>query len=143
MSHSRKRRIPSGFEWTNDDTSGGIQDVERTTLIRHTNFNLEMAGGSSSRTEFVTAPASPEKRPGVSTTHSYDNDGDDIMPALGDTYPESDDEDEGDIEAVDPEYQAHLNQLEPSDAPRMRRKRTPAVSRIANFHAYLLIGDIG
>ncbi|KZP23155.1 hypothetical protein FIBSPDRAFT_952228 [Athelia psychrophila] len=125
---SRKRRAPSGWDWTKDDTSGGIEDVPQTTFIRHTNFDLEMTGGSSSRTQFIATPASPEKRPGVGTAHmSYDDDDDD-MPALGDALPDSDDEDEGDTETetMDPEYQRHLNQLEDSDAPRISRKRTPA-----------------
>lgn len=140
---SRKRRATSGFEWTADDTSGGVEDAPQTTFIRHTNFDLEMAGGSSSRTDFVAAPASPEKRPGVGVVHmSYDSDLDDIMPALGDVCPESDDEDEGD-EAVDPEYQRHSTQLEDSDAPRIHRKRTPAVSLVASFDAFLLISNLG
>lgn len=143
MSHSRKRGLPPGFDWTFEDPSGEkTEDVPQTTYIRHTGFDLEMAGGSSSRTHFVAAPASPEKKSGVDVAYTRYDDDDDDMPALGDTQPESDDEDEGD-EAVDPEYQKHITQLEDSDAPRIRRKRAPAVSLNASLRAFLLIANLG
>lgn len=126
---SRKRRVPSGFEWTPDDTQGGVNDLpSRTTRIRHTNYDLNMSGRSSAHLDFVVAPASPEKRSGDGTISTSHDDDDDIMPALGDIYPQSDDDDDDDEEAVDPQYEQHLNQLDASDAPRVRRKRTTAVS---------------
>lgn len=124
-----------GFEWNSDETQAS-ENLHRTTRIRHTNIDLDIAGAASTNTTFITAPASPEKRPGISSTDiSYgraDDDDDDVMPSLTETlYPDSDDE--GDNDALggvelDPQYQEHLNYGDVSNAPRVRMKRKPAVS---------------
>ncbi|KZP03688.1 hypothetical protein FIBSPDRAFT_915265 [Athelia psychrophila] len=73
-----------------------------------------MAGGASSRPQFIATPVSPEKRPAVGTAHGVDND-DDNMPALGDAVPDNDDEDEGDTDdTMDPQART------PADNPTVK-----------------------
>lgn len=142
MSHSRKRRMPSGFEWNSDETQPS-ENLSRTTRIRHTNVNFDVAGAASTSTAFITAPASPEKRSGtgptdISSGHAGD---DDVMPSLSEAvYPDSDDE--GDDDALgeaelDPQYQDHLDYDDVSNAPCVRTKKTPAVSNQWNCHGIL------
>lgn len=127
----RKRRGPEGFEWTIDNADDRADDQPRTTRIRHTNIDLDATGVPSSNTSYITAPASPEKRADLSAHGPYDLEGvvdDETLPVLIDC-PDSDDEEDiaaaGDAQ-VDPQYQQHLNVLDPADAP--RKQKTPAVS---------------
>lgn len=136
MSQSnRKRRAPAAFEWheNNEDSQNPIDQQEpRTTRIRHTTFNLDAAGKPSYNTAYLTAPASPEKRPGLNG-RSLDEDMD-TLPELQDC-PDSDVEDDEGVQAdaaLDVQYQRHIIQLSDGDAPK-RRIRTTDVSAARHF----------
>lgn len=133
---NRKRSAPSNFdEWNHDDTdedTDGLAAAARTTKLRHTHFNLGSGGSKmSSQTNYITAPASPEKvsRPEASASAYEDMDN---LPEL-EECPDSDGEEDGEEDGgafggeaeLDVQYQRHLIDV----AARMpRRKRTTMVS---------------
>ncbi|KZP09993.1 hypothetical protein FIBSPDRAFT_913941 [Athelia psychrophila] len=128
MSQSnRKRRAPAAFEWheNNEDSQNLIDQQEpRTTRIRHTTFNSDAAGKPSYNTAYLTAPASPEKRPGLNG-RSLDEDMD-TLPELQDC-PDSDVEDDEGVQAdaaLDVQYQRHIIQLSDGDAPKRMIRTT-------------------
>lgn len=69
---SRKRRMPASFEWQtvpeNDDDSLPQPDIH----IRHSHLDLDQSGTSSSRTSYLSAPASPSKKAGP-FNYDYDD----------------------------------------------------------------------
>lgn len=140
----RKRRGPEGFEWhtdnTDDHTDDHTDDQPRTTRIRHTNINFDATGTSSFNTSYITAPASPEKRaaPGMHGPHAFDGLDNDTLPGLIDCDDSDGEEDTAAVEEaqLDPQYQQHLNVLDPADAP--RKQRAPVVSHCINISDCLL-----
>ncbi|KZP31898.1 hypothetical protein FIBSPDRAFT_944525 [Athelia psychrophila] len=125
-----KRRAAAAFDWhdieEDDDRSIDCQEP-RTTRFRHTGYNLDATGNSSYATTYLTAPASPNKRP-AHGSGLVDEEDMDSLPQLQDC-PDSDndndnDDRKGDAE-LDLQYQRHIIQLSDADAPR-RKLRTTA-----------------
>lgn len=127
-----KRRAAAAFDWHDiegdDDRSINCQEP-RTTRFRHTGYNLDTTGNSSYATTYLTAAASPNKRP-AHGSGPVDEEDMDSLPQLQDC-PDSDDDDDNDDRKGDAEldlqYQRHIIQLSDADAPR-RKLRTTAVS---------------
>ena len=70
---SRKRRAPPSFEWNpipdDDEEPRSLPDI----MLKHSHYNLDLSGPSSSRTSYLRAPASPSKKAGPSSTYYEDN----------------------------------------------------------------------
>ncbi|KZP17622.1 hypothetical protein FIBSPDRAFT_957071 [Athelia psychrophila] len=121
------RDAAAAFNWHDieDDHSIDCQEP-RTTRFRHTGYNLDATGNSSYATTYLTAPASPDKRPAHSSG-LIDEEDMDSLPQLQDC-PDLDDDNnnnrKGDAE-LDLQYQCHIIQLSDADAPR-RKLRTTA-----------------
>lgn len=127
MSQSRgKKRAAAAFEWheNNADNYHPTEHQEpRTTCIRHTGYDLDALGRSSYTTTYLTAPASPDKRPGPSG-RPVDEDMD-VLPHQQDC-PDMTCLEDGlqDDAALDPQYQRHITQLSEDDVPKRRLRIT-------------------
>lgn len=119
MSQQRKRRVPSGFEWHHDEANHLVRPTDGpppTVRIKHTDLNLDIAGASSSHTTYITAPASPEKRRdqcGPTSPNFNWLDGEFLPEMLGEQEQGHGAEEEDEEDAVDPDYQHHIDTIEP------------------------------
>jgi hypothetical protein len=115
---SRKRRAPASFDWTPVPDHGADPQPSPDIRLRHTHINLDSAGHSTSRTSYISAPASPSKRAGTSVDDTYDSynwNPEPPPPEINiENYP-----------FLDPAYQHYLDLMEPGPPP--RRKRTVEV----------------
>jgi len=68
----RKRRVPASFDWTPVLDVGDTLELP-DIHVRHSHVHLDPLGPSSSRTTFISAPASPSKSDGPSDYYD-DND---------------------------------------------------------------------
>ena len=132
---NRKRAMPAGFDWEHDSTdTDSARPVSEpcTTRMRHYTFNLDVAGISTSSSDFTVAPASPEKNSGPMASASAEYD--DEMPALVEVQEESEGEEDGEeCEAArNPQYQQHHSTMvdlaNVAGLRTTRKKRTAAVS---------------
>jgi hypothetical protein len=108
-----KRRARASFDWQpvpDDGDSAPAPDIR----IKHTRFDLDESGASSSKTTYVLAPASPTKKgPMIFDDYNWN---DELAPLELNTtnYP-----------FLDPAYEHFLDINEPGPP---RRKRTTEVS---------------
>jgi hypothetical protein len=72
LSMSRKRRAPASFEWQTVPENADEPLPQPDIRIRHSHFNLDQSGPSSSRTSYLSAPASPSKKAGP-LNYDYDD----------------------------------------------------------------------
>jgi hypothetical protein len=122
----QKRRAPLSFDWLPVQDDDDVPAPARDIRMRHTHLNLHESGGSSSRTSFIPAPASPAKQ---SVQPSYEDDfnwNDEPAPLEINTtnYP-----------FLDPAYQHFLDINEPGPP---RRKRTTEVCSLSNAICLIL-----
>jgi hypothetical protein len=117
---SRKRQVQA--DWI---TADGDSDDERhsrpSIRIKHTQFNLDISGSTSSQTSFLPAQASPRKKGATSSSTAADD---------YDSYNWNPDPAPPEITVenyafLDPEYVHNLDMKEPGPP---RRKRTLEVS---------------
>jgi hypothetical protein len=88
------------------DDGDGLQPLPDVHL-RHTHLNLDAAGPSTSRTSYISAPASPSKRAGTSVENldHYDDYNWNPEPPPPEITVEN-------YPFLDPAYQEYLNQKE-------------------------------
>jgi hypothetical protein len=68
---SRKRRAAASFEWNLVPDDNSEPQTQPDIRIQHSHLHLDQSGPSSSRTAYLSAPASPSKKAGPS---NYDDD---------------------------------------------------------------------
>jgi hypothetical protein len=107
------------FDWTPVPDHGAEPQPLLDIRLWHTHINLDSAGHSTSRTSYISAPASPSKRAEPSfdgTYNSYNWNPEPPPPKINiENYTFS-----------DPTYQHYLDLMEPG--PPLQRKRTMEVT---------------
>lgn len=132
---NRKRRA-GAFEWYQDDTNTGADNLEPPTVRRkHTDISVNIAGPSSTQSSFVDAPASPVK-PRASEPmyrddyllHQMGLEIEVVEDGLAGVFDDVEGQGEEIEDDVDPQYQRHLeDNAVDGGIGKTRRKRTPAV----------------
>jgi hypothetical protein len=128
---NRKRRAPSSLDWTPVADSDELPPLPNIH-IRHTHLNLDPTGSSTSRTSYISAPASPSKTSNVASSQdTHDSYNWNTEPAPLEINYEN-------YPFLDPAYQHHLDDSGPD--PPQRRKRTPEAC-ILNLNEYMPTND--
>jgi len=123
---NRKRRARKSFDWHPVPEDGEEPASAPDIRIKHTRLDLDESGGSSSKTTYISAPASPTKK----SLPFYDdfNWNDEPAPLELNTtnYP-----------FLDPAYQHFLDINEPG--PPRRKRTTEVIYPVKNLSSPCLI----